>query len=289
MGHRRHTPPTQDSPAPQGRLQPPQWESSVWTSAQLPVTHSRRPVVHRQVPLRHSCPLAQARPHAPQCCSSEVVSAQVPSHVVSVLAHPHRPARHGRSPSHARSHSPQWSGSTPVFTQRPSHSVAVAGHSHAPSSQRAPAGHALSQAPQCRGSSSRTISPSQRRQVASRPSQSLSMPSPQTSSPRTVHTQIEASPSDATGSHDQPSDGGQCARAVQARVHTPRSASTARHRLEAQSSVRSQSAPSSASPASRPLPPSSSGSTGGGSPQPATDARSTAVMMVAMALMARIR
>lgn len=68
--------------------------------------------VYTQAPATQRCPSAQARPHAPQCARSDVVSTQpstVPGHRVrNPQSGKHRPAsHHAPMPPHERPQAPQ--------------------------------------------------------------------------------------------------------------------------------------------------------------------------------------
>jgi hypothetical protein len=74
----------QTCPPLQPALQPPQWVASGAT--QLP-PQSSRPALHRQWPAWQLSPAAQALPHAPQFCWSDVRSLQAAPHLVLPLGH----------------------------------------------------------------------------------------------------------------------------------------------------------------------------------------------------------
>ena len=71
------TPPLQDRPPVQGRLQPPQWSLSDWVSTQEP-PHCVALPEQRQLPALQTSPLPQLCPHWPQFAGSALRLEQPP-------------------------------------------------------------------------------------------------------------------------------------------------------------------------------------------------------------------
>jgi len=150
-----------------------------------------------QMPARQDSPSAHAWPHAPQFCSSELES-----------THELAQAR----------------------------GVAV-GHLHSPDTHVWAALHALPHVPQFFGSFSGAGMPLHIRQSSVFPSQSLSTPSPQTSTGAFARHAQTVWAISRGAVHTQPGTAGHAAKEPQGDVQMPRPGDTSRHKSDAQSSV----------------------------------------------------
>jgi hypothetical protein len=113
--------------APHALLHAPQFDGSVWRSAQT-VPHSFVGAPHPQTPAPHGTPLGQIVPHAPQLFASVRASTHVPPQKVKPGGQPHTPSSQMRPRPQMLWHTPQLP-------------LSVEGSMHAPAHERRPEPH----------------------------------------------------------------------------------------------------------------------------------------------------
>lgn len=150
-----HVPETQWAAPVHACLQPPQFESSLWTDTHEPsqyVWSCPHGETHR--PAEQAYPLSHATPHAPQLSGSPSRSVQVPLQFVEPCWHTQRPWTQVADWTQALLQEPQLLVSVCVSTHAPVQNVRPDEQEswHTPPAQPAPGGHEWPQVPQLEGS-----------------------------------------------------------------------------------------------------------------------------------------